>query len=178
MHLALLRERRHIACYISTSSVTTKGAFVLGNGILPGNGPEQQIDPTGFSCCGSIKSQLIVELSTFSEKQCDPSYAVPQPWSINDSQTQGETGVSPIPSGGWERVFPRQLLKLSTICSSPSPWDKWVSGELYSETRFLKLLFAHQYFEVNCLSKAHARIPSLRRNQPLPTHTLKKSKGW
>lgn len=55
----------------------TIGAFVPGNGILPGNGPEQQIDMTGFACCGGIKSQLIVELSPFSEKHYDLSYAVP-----------------------------------------------------------------------------------------------------
>lgn len=55
----------------------TIGAFVPGNDILPGNGPEQQIDMTGFACCESIKSQLIVELSPFSEKHYDLSHAVP-----------------------------------------------------------------------------------------------------
>lgn len=62
---------------LGTSPVATIGAFVPGNGMLPGNGPEQQIDTTGFACCGSIKSQLIVELSPFSEKHHDLSYAVP-----------------------------------------------------------------------------------------------------
>lgn len=57
--------------------MATIGAFVAGKDMLPGNGPEQQIDMTGFACCGSIKSQPIVELSPFSEKRCDLSYAVP-----------------------------------------------------------------------------------------------------
>lgn len=62
---------------LGTSPMATIGAFVPGNGMLPGNGPEQQIDTTGFACCGSIKSHLIVELSPFSEKHYDLSYAVP-----------------------------------------------------------------------------------------------------
>lgn len=62
---------------LGISPMATIGAFVPGNGMLPGNGPEQQIDMTGFACCGSIKSQLIVELSPFSEKHYDLSYAAP-----------------------------------------------------------------------------------------------------
>lgn len=57
--------------------MATMGPFVPENGKLPGNGPEQQIDTTGFACCGSIKSHLIVERSPFSEKHYDLIYAVP-----------------------------------------------------------------------------------------------------